>query len=240
MKILFSPSEEKRFIYTNCDNLEWQFLDSLLFGAAARVGFVKEYISFLKSDDDSKMSVLGSNNVEVLNATINLDMANTVESIHLYNGVAFKALDLYSLPSDSISFIYENVIIFSNLFGPIRASDKIPFYKLKQGKKFLNKTINVLYNDFKKELDNYLTGELILDLRAEFYLKAYKLNMPHIRVEFFKNGKKSTHFSKHYKGVLLRHMALNKTYVEPFKILDIKKDDLAKILQYDVSDSIIV
>lgn len=237
MIILFSPSEEKKFIYKSPENIKFHFLESLLFGADIRIDFINNYLNFLKYPKSNYQYVIGIKEDKVFNASINLDKANTIEAINLYNGVAFKALDINSLSKDGIEFIYKNVLIFSNLFGPIRASDKIPYYKLKQGQTFNSNTIYTLYSKFISVLDNYISGD-VLDLRAEFYIKVYKLKIPHIKVEFYKNGKKSTHYSKYYKGLLLRNIALSMNYVEPFKILDIKQDNLARIISYDVSDFI--
>lgn len=244
MKILFSPSEDKNFIYDGNLNPRFTFLDDLLFGRelkASRLAFIEDYLDVLATAPSGEIArIFGAKNlsgkmgIDTLNACSNVDCANTIESIFLYSGVAFKALDAKSLPKKNIDFLFENVLIFSNLFGVIRASDKIPYYKLKQGEKFKNNDITKIYLDFKKHLDSYLQNSDVLDLRAEFYTKAYKLSFPHTKVEFYKNNKKSTHYSKHYRGLLLRHIALKGAFEVPFKLLNIKQDKYARILQYEV------
>jgi cytoplasmic iron level regulating protein YaaA (DUF328/UPF0246 family) len=47
----------------------------------------------------------------------------TMKAIQRYNGVAFDALDYESLNQNEKKYIDENVILFSNLFGPIFAKD---------------------------------------------------------------------------------------------------------------------
>jgi len=47
----------------------------------------------------------------------------TMKAINRYNGVAFDALDYTNLDESSQQYIDENVILFSNLFGPILASN---------------------------------------------------------------------------------------------------------------------
>ncbi len=47
----------------------------------------------------------------------------TMKAIQRYNGVAFDALDYESLNQNEKKYIDENVILFSNLFGPILAKD---------------------------------------------------------------------------------------------------------------------
>lgn len=235
MKILFSPSEEKNFIYKENCNEPFSFLQDLLFGANVREDFVKNYLKYLKDSTTNELSkILGMKNISLdkLSAASNLHTANTIESILLYNGIAFKALDIRTLPKDSLNFLFDNVLIFSNLFGCIRANDKIPYYKLKQGETFFKNSIFSLYDRFKEPLFEYLKDSDVLDLRAEFYIKAFALPYPHTKAEFYKNNKKVSHQSKHYRGLLLRNLALNKK--EPFKIRDIKQNGFIKIIQYEV------
>jgi cytoplasmic iron level regulating protein YaaA (DUF328/UPF0246 family) len=47
----------------------------------------------------------------------------TMKAIQRYNGVAFDALDYENLNQNEKKYIDENVILFSNLFGPILAKD---------------------------------------------------------------------------------------------------------------------
>lgn len=242
MRILFSPSEEKHFIYKDSNNYPFAYLDDLLFGSQIRLEVVSRYIKFLRDSSSVEISKLfgikGLNNsMDLLGSCSNIDCANVVESVLLYNGVAYKALDCPSLPKKSIEFIFKNVLIFSNLFGVIRASDKIPFYKLKQGECFDGFSIKEIYAPFTKELDEYLKDKFVLDLRAEFYTKAYKLQIPHMKVEFFKNGKKITHLSKYYRGILLRNVALNGFgCMDIFEKLDVVERDGARVIKYEVSN----
>lgn len=240
MIILFSPSEDKNFIYKDNENSNFRFVDDLLFSnlASHRLEMLRDYVSFLRQSTSADIArifgVKTLKNLDQIVACSNIDRANTIEAIHLYSGVAFKALDIQSIPRDGIDFIMNNVIIFSNLFGAIRAADKIPYYKLKQGESFLDNNINHIYDGFSDYLDEYLRDKEILDLRAEFYTKAYKLNLPHTKIEFFKNGKKSTHYSKFYRGLLLRNLAINGEIAEPFSLISSKISGVARILQYEV------
>lgn len=237
MKILFSPSEEKNLIYQHREDST--FLDSLLFKSLKdfRVDIIKEYLNALKSSSTEQLSnLLGSKTIslDMLSACSNLLNASSIESIYLYNGVAFKALDIKSLKDSAVSYLMEHVIIFSNLFGAIRSSDKIPYYKLKQGESVGKYSLKYIYANFKDELNSYLYNHEVLDLRAEVYIKAYSPNVPTKIVEFYKNGKKVSHYSKYYRGILLREIALNKKFVEPFKLLDKKQVGLREILSYEV------
>ena len=66
----------------------------------------------------------------------------TMKAIQRYTGVAFEALEYNTLNKASQKYCDENVVLFSNLFGPLRADDLIPDYKFKQGVEL--PTINVI------------------------------------------------------------------------------------------------
>ncbi len=96
-------------------------------------------------------------------------------------------------------------MIFSNLFGVLKASDEIPDYKLKQGESFYDLKIDKFYNDnFSQELDKYLENDDILDLRAGFYEKFYVIKKPYKTLKFIKDGKVVSHFAKAYRGEILK------------------------------------
>ncbi|WP_419767764.1 YaaA family protein [Arcobacter sp.] len=132
----------------------------------------------------------------------------SMKAIQRYNGVAFDALEYNSLTKEEQNYIDENVILFSNLFGPIKASDKIPDYKFKQGAKLANMNIEKFYKDnFSKDLDEYI-GDEIIDLRAGFYEKFYTpKDATVITIKFLKDGKVVSHWAKHYRGMVLNTLA---------------------------------
>ena len=240
MIVLFSPSEDKNFIYKENHNKSFDFLNHLLFSdlSTHRLEILKKYIDFLKQSPSSDLARIfglkSLKNLDLLSACSNIDCANTIESIYLYSGTAFKALDVESMSKAGLDFVKNNVIIFSNLFGAIRAKDRIPYYKLKQGESFLNIDINDIYKGFDGFLDNHLKNKKILDLRAGFYTKAYKINTAHTKIEFIKNGKKATHYAKFYRGLLLRNLAINGEILYPFKLISSKISGFTTILEYEV------
>lgn len=135
----------------------------------------------------------------------------TMKAIQRYNGVAFDALNYNSLDKDAQIYIDENVILFSNLFGPLLAKDKIPEYKYKQGAKLPNINVEKFYMDnFTKSLDEFVEDEVI-DLRAGFYEKFYKVKKANtLTFKFIKEGKVVSHWAKFYRGKLLQEIAKNK------------------------------
>lgn len=135
----------------------------------------------------------------------------TMKAINRYNGVAFDALDYINLKDDEQKYIDENVVLFSNLFGPILAKDLIPDYKYKQGAKLPSINVEKFYLDnFTDTLDDFIEDELI-DLRAGFYEKFYKAKKANVLTfKFIKDGKVVSHWAKFYRGKVLQEIAKNK------------------------------
>ena len=132
----------------------------------------------------------------------------TMKAIERYTGVAFDYLGYNALSPEAQTYIDNNVILFSNLFGPIRASDLIPEYKLKQGEAVADIKTEKFYHEHSAHLmEEYLQDEEILDLRAGFYDKFYKPTKPYTTLKFIKDGKVVSHWAKAYRGIVLREIA---------------------------------
>lgn len=135
----------------------------------------------------------------------------SMKAINRYNGVAFDALDYNNLEASEQKYIDENVVLFSNLFGPILARDLIPDYKYKQGAKLPDVNIEKYFMDnFTQALDDFVEDEVI-DLRAAYYEKFYKVKKASVLTfKFIKDGKVVSHWAKFYRGKVLQEMAKNK------------------------------
>ncbi len=132
----------------------------------------------------------------------------TMKAIERYTGVAFDYLGYTDLDEKAQTYIDTHVILFSNLLGPIRASDLIPEYKLKQGEAVADIKPEKFYNEHSAHLmEAYLQDEEILDLRAGFYDKFYKPTKPYTTLKFIKDGKVVSHWAKAYRGIVLREIA---------------------------------
>lgn len=133
----------------------------------------------------------------------------TMKAIQRYTGVAFEALDYNSLDTNQKDFIDKHVLLYSNLFGMLKADDKIPEYKFKQGAILPQINQEKYYKEHLKEkLDAYL-GDEVLDLSANYYQKYYKPSANVITFKFLKNGKVVSHWAKHYRGAMVRQIAIN-------------------------------
>ena len=210
MKILFSPSESKSSLANLTAFDETSFIFKDLFSKRLEVlDSYKDFVSSAKIDDLRSFFDL-KDEKESLSFREDIFLQNTCEAIQRYNGVAYEYLDFETLDEDAKNYIRKNVLIFSNLFGPIRASDPLPRYRLKQGAKIQGLCVENFYKKhFSKALDEMLKDEEVIDLRASFYEKFYKLAKKFYTYKFVKNSKVVSHFAKAYRGILLRTLALN-------------------------------
>ena len=72
-------------------------------------------------------------------------------------------------------------------------------------------------------MDLYLNNDEILDLRAGYYDKFYKINKPYTSLKFLKDGKTVSHWAKAYRGVVLRELAKHDIKsIEEFMSLEIE------------------
>ena len=211
MKILFSSSESKSKKNYGIKINKDSFIFKDLYDERLKV--LDRYQNFIDTSTNEQISKLfGTKKQDLINYYKGyLLNKSTIKAIERYSGVAFKYLKYEELSIIEKNYIDNNVIIFSNLFGPILAGDiGIPDYKLKQGEKINNFSLEKFYsNKFSKHLDEYFNNEEILDLRAGFYEKFYKLNKPYNTIKFIKNGKVVSHWAKAYRGIVLNKIVKN-------------------------------
>ncbi|WP_200763217.1 YaaA family protein [Nitrosophilus alvini] len=211
MKILFSPSESKscKSQFSAYDKNSF-FLPDLFDKRVYLLNLYRKYVNKASSEELQKLFGLKKES-DIQKYTKDIATLPTAKAVERYNGIAYEYLDYSSLDKASQRYLDNNLIIFSNLFGPILAKDKIPRYKLKQGSKIGNTAPEAYYKkNFSKTLEEYLKNEPILDLRAGFYEKFYALNQPYITMKFLKNGKTVSHWAKAYRGIVLREVAKNR------------------------------
>jgi cytoplasmic iron level regulating protein YaaA (DUF328/UPF0246 family) len=208
MKILFSPAEAKKSGGQQSPMHQNSFLFPELYDQ--RLEVLHLYNDYIKSASDEALSkifgIKDSNKCKMYQR--NLFEQPLMKVIERYDGVAFDYLGYEKLSTTEQAYIDDNVIIFSNLFGPMKAGDMgAPEYKLKQGEKIGDFAPESFYKKhFTQALDAQLS-EPYLDLRAGFYNKFYKPSSPYTTVKFLKQGKVVSHWAKAYRGVLLRYLA---------------------------------
>jgi cytoplasmic iron level regulating protein YaaA (DUF328/UPF0246 family) len=205
LKILFSPSEGKNDGGTSPK--------SELFGASnARDEILNAYNTIaLSKNEESIKELFGIKKFDACKVYIN-DIFDSVlmPAIERYQGVAYDYLKYSSLVNQAQEYLKENTIIFSNLYGPLLGGDTIANYKVKQGNSIATIVPDKFYKDrFSYQLDLYLGSHDILDLRAGYYDKFYKVTKPYTTLKFLKNGKTVSHWAKAYRGVFVKHLAQN-------------------------------
>jgi len=188
MKILLAPSETKKsggYLSFNPGTLLFEAL------LPHRNKLLHAYINVLQKGDMPTLSKMFGlkKEADILAHKKDIIHELTMKAIERYTGVAFDYLGYEKLDEKTQHYIDSHVILFSNLFGPIRASDLIPEYKLKQGEAVGDIKTEKFYHEHSAPLmESYLSDDEILDLRAGFYDKFYKPAPPS---SSSKRGKKS-------------------------------------------------
>ncbi len=213
-----------------------------------RLEAVKRYDDYIKEADNDALQRLFGIKDETLVARYRTDIfrSPTMKAVRRYDGVAYDYLDYDHLSPNAQRYIDESMVIFSNLFGPVCANDRLPDYKLKQGERIGDFAPEKFYKEhFTKAMDDYLaTRGPIIDLRAGFYEKFYKVSAPHITMKFLKNGKTVSHWAKAYRGIVLKEMAkcaimdekaLMAMQIEGLGIVDIKHIKNRKEIVYEIA-----
>ncbi len=207
MKILLAPSETKKSGGDVSFNPSTLLFEALL---PYRTKLLHAYINVLQKGDMPTLSKMFGlkKEADILAHKKDIIHELTMKAIQRYTGVAFDYLNYEALETSAQTYIDEHVILFSNLFGPIRASDLIPEYKLKQGEAVGDIKVEKFYNEHSAHLmETYLEDEEVLDLRAGFYDKFYKPTKPYTTLKFIKEGKVVSHWAKAYRGIVLREIA---------------------------------
>ena len=207
MKILLAPSETKK----SGGDLSFD-PSTLLFEALLpqRTKLLHAYINVLQKGDIPTLSKMFGlkKEADILEHKKDIIHELTMKAIQRYTGVAFDYLGYENLDRQAQEYIDSHVILFSNLFGPIRASDLIPEYKLRQGEAVGDIKTEKFYHEHAAALmEAYLAEDEILDLRAGFYDKFYKPAKPYTTLKFIKEGKVVSHWAKAYRGIVLREIA---------------------------------
>ena len=207
MKILLAPSETKKSGGALSFNPNTLLFEALL---PHRTKLLHAYINVLQKGDIPTLSKMFGlkKEADILAHKKDIIHELTMKAIERYTGVAFDYLGYEDLDEKTQHYIDNHVILFSNLFGPIRASDLIPEYKLKQGEAVGEIKTEKFYHEHSAQLmESYLAEDEILDLRAGFYDKFYKPTKPYTTLKFIKEGKVVSHWAKAYRGIVLREIA---------------------------------
>ena len=246
MKILLAPAESKKEGGDNKPYCKDNFAFEELFDIRDKVfNTYEEFVQNQSVEELSKWFGLKKES-EVIKYQESLKDKPTMKAIQRYTGVAFDAISYDDLKKEEQNYIDENVVIFSNLFGPLKADDLIPDYKFKQGAKLSDLNIEKFYKDKTTDyLDEYVEGEII-DLRAGHYEKFYKSTKANVLTfKFIKNGKVVSHWAKHYRGEVLKQLSQKNiisiadfmnTTIDGLKLIEIQEKKNIKQLILEIEE----
>ncbi|MDA7816945.1 YaaA family protein [Sulfurimonas sp.] len=219
LKVLFSPAEGKKT--GGCESAK-----ELLGSNSARESILNAYNDIVKTKDEEKIkSLFGFKKYSDCEPYV-CDIFNSplMSAIERYDGVAYEYLKFNSLTAKAQEYVKNNTIIFSNLYGPILGGDTIANYKVKQGNCIGDIVPDKFYKDrFTYQLDLLIGDADILDLRAGYYDKFYKVTKPYTTLKFLKGGKTVSHWAKAYRGLVLKAVSeKNINSTDKFMTLEIE------------------
>lgn len=223
MKIIFSPSKEMKVGELNSPfSFSPKFKDES-----------KEILNILKNLDKNQIEKIMKIKSELLEETysniINYDSRSDVKAINLYNGVAFKKLEIEQYTSKELEYLNNSIIILSAMYGALNPFDNIKKYRLDMTMKISE---NSLYSFWSEKVTVYInellsqdSEKILLNLASNEYSKMINkksLNFKMITIDFkeFKNGKylSVSSFSKQGRGMLLNYLIKNQiTNIEDIK-----------------------
>lgn len=223
MKIIFSPSKDMKVGELNSPfSFSPKFKDES-----------KKILNILKILDKNQIEKIMKIKGELLEETYyniaNYDSLSETKAINLYNGVAFKKLELESYNSKELEYLNNSLIILSAMYGALNPFDNIKKYRLDMIMKISE---NSLYSFWSEKVTAYInellsqdSEKILLNLASNEYSKMINkksLNFKMITVDFkeFKNGKYSSinSFSKQGRGMMLDYLIKNQiTNIEEIK-----------------------
>ncbi len=223
MKIIFSPSKDMKVGELNSPfSFSPKFKDES-----------KKILNILKILDKNQIEKIMKIKGELLEETYyniaNYDSLSETKAINLYNGVAFKKLELESYNSKELEYLNNSLIILSAMYGALNPFDNIKKYRLDMIMKISE---NSLYSFWSEKVTSYINDllsqdneKILLNLASNEYSKMINkktFNFKMITVDFkeLKNGKYSSvsSFSKQGRGMMLNYLIKNQiTNIEDIK-----------------------
>ena len=131
-----------------------------------------------------------------------LRTAPVMLAIRRYTGVLYDALDAASLPDAALS----RLAVGSALFGLVRATDRVPRYRVSGGSKVRGRTMKAWWGTSVSDV--LAQQDFVVDLRSGAYQQLGPVpGAVTVRVEQADTGKVVSHLNKQYKGELARALA---------------------------------
>jgi uncharacterized protein len=143
---------------------------------------------------------------------------NARPAVYAFNGDVYTGLDAYTIPTDKLDDLQDQLRILSGLYGILRPLDLMQEYRLEMGTSIAIGTKKNLYEFWKKTITDALNkeltkDELFINLASNEYFSAVDtkaLKVPVITPEFkdYKDGKLKmiSFFAKKARGLMVRYI----------------------------------
>jgi len=166
MRIVLPPSETKIPGGRDASHLEWDRL-ALTELTTVRQEIADDLVALSSDPEAAKKALgLGAKGDDWVLANRELLSSPVMPAIHRYTGVLFDALDIVGLDPAAISRAGESLWLFSALFGPLRAMDEIPRYRLSCDSKLPGANLKSRWQPHAEQI---WADDFTIDLRSEGY-----------------------------------------------------------------------
>lgn len=208
MKIIFSPAKEMK--------LDQVSVDQPMYTDTTKA--IIQTLQTLSGEQLKKLYKISDQQVAQVKEYIrHLNVGDAYSALSLYNGLAFRQIDLDTSEPAIAEYLDQHLRILSALYGPIKAADPIRPYRLdfNTALKVEGQNLRQLWgSDFNHFFEK---GEIILNLASqEFSAMLDKDRYTWIDFEFYEyaatkaNGiKKHATISKKGRGKMLQFLAEN-------------------------------
>lgn len=222
MRVLLPPSESKR----PGGGSDVYRPESLAFAeqlSEARAAVQSALVSLSADEDDAAKALkVGVKARAEISYNLELQRAGTLPAIERYTGVLYDAISLGSLQPAQLEWINDHVMIQSALFGLIKASDKIPAYRLSANSRLreMGTPMKRVWNRAHKDID-WAATDWVLDLRSQDYAALAPIPdaISCIRLGVAQRShdgevRAVNHFNKAAKGDLVRRLAASQASIQ--------------------------
>lgn len=222
MKIIFAPAKEMRI-----DTLS---TDKPIYSATTQA--IIQTLQAQSDDQLKKLYKISDQQVSQVKDYIrHLNTGPTYQALDLYNGLAFRQIDVDLADSEIASYLDQHFRILSALYGPVKATDPIRPYRLDFNTPLKVEDQNLRHlwgSDFN---DFFEKGETVLNLASQEFSGMLDQDRYHwVDFEFYEydpnkaNGlKKHSTISKKGRGKMVAFLASNQIK----NLTDIQKFDAA-------------
>ncbi|MBS9775642.1 MAG: YaaA family protein [Fusobacterium sp.] len=226
MKIIFSPSKEMRD--KNIIDLDLAYKNHKF---EEKTKELLAYLQNLSSQEISNLMKIKNKLLEqTFNNIKNFSNLENLPALSMYNGVAYKNIDLASYKKEDFDFMENHLFILSAFYGAVSPLTLLKNYRLDMTMK--PEKIN-LYKFWKDEINIFLSSslkkdEILLNLASKEFSKILDKkiikNILDIDFKDFKDGKYKSisSYVKQARGAFLNEIIKNKiTSIEEIKKISV-------------------